>query len=96
MLHLFVILLSTKFFVFVLFPNSNVESADEIMSKIMDDEGKSELVLQKILALKKDYFAIPTFHNFAPPTEYHDLLLDWPNGLKLSSEKFYSQVIICN
>lgn len=63
------------------------------MSKIMDDEGKSELVLQKILALKKDYFVVPAFHNFAPPTEYHDLILDWPNGLKLSSDKFYCQVM---
>ncbi|XP_065215159.1 integrator complex subunit 8 [Planococcus citri] len=70
----------------------NVESADEIMSKIMDDEGKSELVLQKILALKKDYFVIPAFHNFAPPTEHYDLILDWPNGLRLPSDKFFCQI----
>lgn len=62
------------------------------MSKIMDDEGRSEIILQRILALKKEHIIIPTFLNFSPPTEYHDLIQDWQNGLKLSIDKFLCQV----
>lgn len=70
----------------------NVESADEIMSKIMDDEGKSEIILQKIIGLRKEFIIIPTFDNISPPTEETDLQQDWANGLKLPASKFYSQV----
>lgn len=62
------------------------------MSKIMDDEGKSEIILQKIIDLQKDFIICPIFHNFFPPTEECDLKQDWQKGLKVSNNKFYSQV----
>lgn len=72
--------------------HSNVESADEIMSKIMDDETKSEILLQRIVKLKKDFIVCPTFHNFSPPTEDEEMKQDWENGLKMTSDKFFAQV----
>lgn len=75
-----------------LFYFRSVESADEIMSKIMDDEGKSELILQKIVAFKKNFFVCPTFRNFFPPLEELDLEQDWENGLKVPAARFFCMV----
>ena len=69
-----------------------MESGDEIMSNIMDDESRSEEVLQKIVALRKDRIIIPTFDTFAVPTEAGDEQEDWSVGVKMPVAKFYCQV----
>ncbi len=58
----------------------------------MDDEGKSEIILQKILALEKKFIVCPAFHNIFPPTEDADVKQDWENGLRIPASRFYCQV----
>lgn len=70
----------------------SVESADEIMSKIMDDEGRSEHILKKIVSLSKDSFTCPTFHNFSPPLEEMELEQDWISGAKMPAARFFCMV----
>ena len=59
----------------------------------MNDESKSEEILQKIIAVRKDRMIIPTSNCFLIPTEGCDQEQKWEIGLELPSSKFYCQVL---